>query len=464
MTPIHYLSATDLVRAYAEKKLSPVEVTRHVLDRIECVDRKLNAFCLVDSDAALRDARNSEARWMKGVPAGLVDGVPATIKDVVLTKGWPTLKGSRLSSTAGPWNEDSPATARLREHGAVLLGKTTTPEFGWKAIGDSPLTGITRNPWSLEHTSGGSSAGAAAGLAAGMGALAVGSDGGGSIRIPASFCGVAGIKPTLGRVPYFPPSAMSTLGHCGPMARTVEDVALLLTVLSGADPREAYSLPPFTGDFRDGIDAGVAGLRIALSLTLGYAQVDAEVRALVLAAARRMQSLGAHVEEADPGFASPREAFDVLWKSGAANVVSQLPQDRLDLLDPGLAVAAQDGKRFSATDYVRADFVRTDLGICLAKFHQKYDLLITPTVGKPALPVGTDISDRSVEREWIDWAPFSYPFNMTRQPAATVPCGFTTSGLPVGVQIVGPLYSEALVLRAARAVETAQSYPWPALD
>ncbi|WOK19440.1 amidase [Rhodopseudomonas sp. BAL398] len=458
MTAIHELSATALLRAYAEKSLSPVEVTQHVLERIAKVDPKLNAFCVVDPDAALRDARASETRWMAGAPAGLVDGVPTTIKDVVLTKGWPTLKGSRLSSAAGPWDEDSPATARLREHGAVLLGKTTTPEFGWKAIGDSPLTGITRNPWSLDHTSGGSSAGAAAGLAAGLGALAVGSDGGGSIRIPASFCGVAGIKPTLGRVPYYPPSAMSTLGHCGPMARSVDDVALMLTVLSGADPREAYALPP-AGDFRDGIDGGVAGLRIALSMNLGYAKVDPEIAALVQAAAQRMQALGAAVEEADPGFESPHDAFDVLWKSGAANAVSQLPQDKLDLLDPGLAWAAREGARFSATDYVRADFVRTHLGIQMAQFHQRYDLLLTPTVGIPALPVGMDLADPVTERGWIDWAPFSYPFNMTRQPAATVPCGFTAAGLPVGLQIVGPLYAEALVLRAAKAVELPLAMP-----
>jgi aspartyl-tRNA(Asn)/glutamyl-tRNA(Gln) amidotransferase subunit A len=466
MTSIHYMSATQLLDAYAKKLLSPVEVTRAALDRIEKLDSKLNAFCFLDGDAAMESARASEARWMRGTPIGLVDGVTATIKDVVLTKGWPTRKGSRLISADGPWSEDSPATARLREHGAVILGKTTTPEFGWKAIGDSPLTGITRNPWSFEHTSGGSSAGAAAALAAGMGALAVGSDGGGSIRIPASFCGVAGIKPTLGRVPYYPPSAMSILGHCGPMARTSEDVALLLTVLSGSDPRDPYSLPPITDDFRDGIRSGlgVGGLRMAFSATLGYAPVDPDVGALVIDAVHRMEALGAVIEEVDPGFESPRDMFDVLWKSGAANVIAGFPADKQELLDPGFVEAAREGMRFSAVDYVKADFVRTQLGKHMAEFHQRFDLLLTPTVGKPALPVGTNLSDPAHERDWIDWAPFTYPFNMTRQPATSVHCGVTQAGLPVGLQIVGPLYSEALVLRAATALEqTNLAMVWPEL-
>ena len=464
MTNIEYLSATEILDAFSRKSLSPVEVTQATLDRIERLDGKINAFCLVDRDAAMRGARASEQRWMRGAPIGLADGLTVTIKDVVLTKGWPTRKGSRTVSADGPWIEDSPPTARLREHGAVILGKTTTPEFGWKAVGDSPLTGITRNPWSFEHTSGGSSAGAAAALAAGMGSLAVGSDGGGSIRIPASFCGVVGIKPTLGRVPYYPPSAMSILGHCGPMARSVEDVALLLTVLSGTDPRDPYSLPPLTGDFRDGIYAGVHGLRIAFSPTLGYATVDSEVHALVTQAAHQLEELGARVEEVDPGFASPREAFDVLWKSGAANALAGMQPAQLTELDPGLAVSVEQGEQFSAVDYVKADFIRTALGKCMAEFHQRFDLLLTPTVSRPALPVGVNLADPAVERDWIDWAPFSYPFNMTRQPAATVPCGRTKLGLPVGMQIVGPLYSEALVLRAAKAFEATQSRRvWPDL-
>lgn len=464
MTSIDYMSATQLLDAYAKKSLSPVEVTRSALDRIHKLDPKLNAFCFLDGDAAMQSARASEARWMQGKPLGLVDGVTATIKDALLTKGWPTRKGSLLVPADGPWDEDSPATARLREHGAVILGKTTTPEFGWKAIGDSPLTGVTRNPWSLDRTSGGSSAGAAAALAAGMGALAVGSDGGGSIRIPASFCGVAGLKPTLGRVPYYPPSAMNSLAHCGPLARTSEDLALLLSVLSGSDPRDPFSFPYGTSDFREGIASGVKGLRMAFSADLGYASVNPDVRAVVVRAAYRMEALGAVIEQVDPGFESPRDMFDVLWKSGAANVIAGIPPDKYELMDPALLESALEGTRFSAVDYVKADFARTQLGKHMAEFHRRFDLLLTPTVGKPALPVGTNLSDPALERDWIDWAPFTYPFNMTRQPAASVPCGFTQAGLPVGLQIVGPLYSDALVLRAATALEKTNSATvWPTL-
>src|SRR5579883_3373578 len=226
---IAFLSATELVEAYRRKSLSPVEVTKAILARIDRLEPKINAFVMVAHESALAEARASEARWMKGAPMGLVDGVPTTVKDILLTKGWPTLRGSTLIKRDQPWEEDAPTVARLREHGAVLLGKTTTPEFGWKAIGDSPLTGVTRNPWNLAHTPGGSSAGAAAAVAAGIAPLAVGTDGGGSIRIPGSFSGIFGIKPTFGRVPAYPPSYFGTVAHVGPMTRTVSDAALMLT-------------------------------------------------------------------------------------------------------------------------------------------------------------------------------------------------------------------------------------------
>src|SRR5258707_6568989 len=274
-----FMSATELLDAYRRKALSPVEATKAALARLERLEPKLNAFVLVDAEGALAAARESEAGWVKGVPKGLVDGVPTTIKDIVLTKGWATLRGSRLTKRDQEWSEDSPAVARLREHGAVFLGKTTTPEYGWKALGDSPLTGITRNPWNLAHTPGGSSAGAAAALAAGIGALAVGTDGGGSIRIPAAFCGICGVKASFGRVPVYPPSAMGLLTHAGPMARSVADTALMLTVLAGADSRDPYRLPWRETDYRAGIEDGVKGLRIALSRDLGYARVDPEITA-----------------------------------------------------------------------------------------------------------------------------------------------------------------------------------------
>ncbi|HYI86866.1 MAG TPA: amidase family protein, partial [Burkholderiales bacterium] len=262
-------TASELVEGFRKKTLSPVEVTRSVLARVEQLNSKLNAFCLV-SETALEDAKASEARWTAGQPRGLLDGVPVSIKDIILTQGWPTLRGSKTIDPSGPWNDDAPATARLREHGAVLLGKTTTPEFGWKGVTDSPLTGITRNPWNTAKTPGGSSGGAAAAVAAGMGPLAVGTDGGGSIRIPCSFTGLFGIKPSFGRVPAWPLSPFGTVAHVGPMTRSVADAALMLNVLAQPDARDWHALPYDARDWRMGLDRGVADLRIAYSPDLGY--------------------------------------------------------------------------------------------------------------------------------------------------------------------------------------------------
>jgi aspartyl-tRNA(Asn)/glutamyl-tRNA(Gln) amidotransferase subunit A len=262
------LSATDLVRAYARKQLSPVEVTRAVLQRIEKLNPVLNAFCFLDFDSSVKAARHSEKRWAKGTPQGLLDGVPVSIKDLLLTRGWPTLRGSKTIDPKGPWNDDAPVVARLREHGAVLLGKTTTPEFGWKGVTDGPLTGITRNPWNPKMTPGGSSGGGAAAVASGMGPLTVGTDGGGSIRIPCAFTGLFGIKPSFGRVPAWPLSPMGTVAHVGPMTRTVTDAALMMNVLSLPDARDWHALPHDGRDYRVGLEDGVKGLRIAYSADL----------------------------------------------------------------------------------------------------------------------------------------------------------------------------------------------------
>src|SRR6185312_8862372 len=269
--------AEALVHLFATKQASPVEATNATLERVKRYNPRYNAFCLVDEDAALASARASEARWLRGEPASHIDGVTATIKDIVLTRGWPTLRGSRSTDRKQLWDEDAPAVARLREAGAVLIGKTTTPEFGWKGVCDSPLTGITRNPWNAERTPGGSSGGAAVAAALGMGCLHLGTDGGGSIRIPAGFCGLFGFKPTFGIVPVHPHSPAGTLWHQGPIARTVEDAALMLSVIARPDARDWYQSPPLNIDYRAGLNDGVKGLRIAYSRTLGYARVDPDV-------------------------------------------------------------------------------------------------------------------------------------------------------------------------------------------
>ncbi len=460
---VAYASAVSLIESYRAGALSPVEVTRALLDRLNRLESKLNAFCVVDREGAPAAARLSEERWRRGEPIGPLDGVPVTIKDLMPMRGFPTLRGSHLVDRHQDWSEDAPAVARLREAGAVILGKTTTPEFGWKALGDSPLTGITRNPWNLSRSSGGSSAGAAAAAAAGIAPLHLGSDGAGSIRTPSAFCGIFGLKPSFGRVPAYPPSPLGLLSHLGPMARSVADAALMLGVLGRSDHRDPYALPTDDRDWRSGLDGGVKGWRIAFSPNLGYARVDGEIAAAVAAAASRFEALGAVVEQVDQIFASPRDALFTLWAAGIATLLRGFPDERKGLVDPGLLATAAAGEKLSAVDWVGADLVRNALGRQMAAFHQRYDLLLTPTMPIPALPVGQDLNDPAAERHWIDWSPFSYPFNMTRQPAASIPCGLTAGGLPIGLQIVGPLYGDARVLRAARAFEATQPERRPPL-
>jgi aspartyl-tRNA(Asn)/glutamyl-tRNA(Gln) amidotransferase subunit A len=457
-TDVTRLSATELLELYRRRELSPVEATRAALARIDAQNGTINAYCLVREDETLESARQSEQRWHAGQPAGLLDGVPVSVKDLLLTTGWPTMRGSLTTDQAGPWTVDAPAVARLREHGAVLLGKTATPEFGWKGVTDSPLTGVTRNPWDPGRTAGGSSGGAAAAVAAGMGPLAVGTDGGGSIRIPASFCGIVGLKPTHGRVPVYPPSTFGTLSHVGPMARTVADAALLLDALGSPDFRDPLSLDRRTPVSAELDAARVGGLRVAYSPAFGYAQVDPEVAAAVRGAATALEQAGALVTLADPGFASPLPAFDVLWYTGAAKAVGDIPQERRHLIDPGLTEIAEEGQRYSALGYVQALRERSELGIAMGEFHQTYDLLVLPTEPIVAFAAGTEVPDGSSQPRWTSWTPFTYPFNMTHQPAATVPCGFSEAGLPIGVQVVGPRHADDLVLAACAAIEAA--LPW----
>lgn len=459
------LSAEQLLHAYSTGELSPVEAVDSVLERIEQDNPALNAFCLVRPEEARAAARASAERWRRGEPEGRLDGVPASVKDIHLTKGWPTLKGSVTSSQEGPWAEDSPVVARMREHGAVFVGKTTTPELAWKGVTDNPLTGVTRNPWDLSTTPGGSSGGSAAAVAAGMGPLSTGTDGGGSIRIPASFSGICGIKPTWGLVPHYPASPFGSLAHTGPMARTVGDMALMLDVISGFDARDWMAMPtpgPGLADAGRGADPEklVRGLRIAYSPTLGGEDVDPEVARSVAEAVRVFESLGAKVEEADPGLPSSVDEFHVLWYAGAAKATEKLTERDRDLQDPGLREIIEEGLTYSAQDYLTAMALRMAMGARMGRFHETYDLLLTPTMPFVAFEAGLESPPELAGRRWTSWAGFSYPFNMTQQPAASIPCGFSESGLPIGLQVVGPRHSDERVLRACRAFELAS--PWAA--
>ena len=451
MRPTAFLSVTDLLAAYRAGTASPVDAVREAYQRIERIEPKINAFCvLADRDELLARARDAEARWRAGKPAGVLDGVPLTVKDAILAKGWPTRRGSRTIAADQPWNEDAPAVARLREQGALILGKTTTPEFGWKGVTDSPLSGVTRNPWNPALTPGGSSGGSAAALAAGIGHAAIGTDAGGSVRIPGAFCGLVALKASAGRIPNYPPSAVGTLGHVGPMTRSVSDAALMLNVMAAPDGRDWLCLPTADRDYRIGLDGGVGGLRIAYSPTLGYGKVEPEVAALVGRAVAVLQSLGAHVEEVARPFEDPTDTFRVHFFAGIAHSVRNLDAAKLALLDAGLSRVLEQGRKVTLTDYMSAIDRRAALGRETRAFHEKYDLLVTPTLAVAPFEAGR-IAPPGCGEDWIAWTPFTYPFNLTGQPAATVPCGFVADDRPVGLQIVGAMYQDHVVLRAAQA-------------
>lgn len=455
-TAIGEFTAVELLELYQRRQLSPVEVIDDVLARIDLHNPAVNAYCHVDGEGARVAARASEQRWQRGEPCGRLDGVPASIKDLTLTRGMPTRKGSRTTSGAGPWEADAPFTAFMREAGAVLVGKTTTPEFGWKGVTDNPLYGITRNPWDTRLTAGGSSGGAAAAAALNLGVLHQGSDAGGSIRIPCAFTGTFGIKPTFGYVPQWPASAMTVLSHLGPMTRTVDDSVLMLDCVARPDARDGLAGAPRQAPWL-GQDQDLSGLRIAYSANFGYVQVDPQVQALVAQAVQRLARLGAQVEEVDPGFGDPLETFNTLWFAGAARLAGAFSDEQRALLDPGLRWIAEQGARISLGEYTQALEARADLIAKMNAFHQRHDVLVSPMLPLVAFEAGHNVPPGSRMTQWMEWTPFSYPFNLTQQPAASVPCGFTREGLPVGLQVVAGRFADEQVLRVCKVYE--QHYP-----
>ncbi len=464
MTDLADLTAAELLALYRSGQASPLEATNSVLARVAKVNPVLNAFAYLAEDDALASAAASTERWHRGEPCGPLDGVPATVKDLVLAKGWPTRRGSRTVDPNQAWDVDAPATARLREAGAVLLGKTTTPEFGCKGETNSPLTGITRNPWNPAKTPGGSSGGTAAAVASGMGPIGIGTDGAGSVRIPAAFCGNFGLKPSFGRVPAYPLSPYGTVAHLGPHTMSVADAALMMNVLKKPDARDWTSLPPDNTDYTIGLNDGVRGLRVAWSPTLGYAKnVHPEVASACAQAVSVFEELGARVDAADPGFADPLEITTGLWFAGSLTVWDGLTAEQQAVADPDFIAEVELGRGLSVLDIMRLNMRRIALGTHMRQFMQRYDLLITPSVAVPAfdaLPAG---HQRLTPENMLGWTPFSYPFNLTQQPACTVPCGLTSDRLPIGLQIVGPMFGDALVLRAARAFEAVRGIARPGM-
>ncbi|HEY4984986.1 MAG TPA: amidase [Bradyrhizobium sp.] len=455
----HEMTASELSAMFASRDLSPVEVAESSFGRIEALDAQINSFCHIDTGTSLAMAEASEARWLAGEPLSPLDGVPVAVKDLLVTKGWPTRRGSLTVDPNAYIDTDAPTVARLREAGAVLIGKTTTPEFGWKGSNDSPLTGITRNPWNKDKTPGGSSGGTAAAIAARFCPIGLGTDGGGSIRIPASFTNGYGLKPSFGRVPAYPLSPFGTLAHVGPMSRTVLDSAMLLNVIARPDARDWYSLPYEPTDYAAEIEMPLKGKRIAFSPRMGFAKrVLPEIETLVAAAAKRFESLGAHVELIDPPGGDPGSTFRTLWWSGAGILLGDYPDDMKKLLDPGLRRMSEEGVAITKKQYLEASLARGAYGSAMRQFMEKFDFLVTPTLATTAFDVGKLSPLDDDGNAWMAWTPFSVPFNLTQQPAASVPCGFSRDGLPVGLQIVGRMYDDAGVLAASYAYELADPH------
>ena len=457
------LSAEAMLAGFATGSLSPVTVLQAVTERIARRNPALNAFVVLNP-RAIEAAAESAMRWRAGRPIGPLDGVPVTVKDLVDVAGFPTRRGSRLTDPA-PVPDDAPMVLGLKAAGAVILGKTTTTEFGWKSPGDCPLTGITRNPWNPARTPGGSSAGAGAAGAAGFGPLHIGTDAGGSIRIPAAWCGLVGLKPTYGRIPQWPAGAFAALACAGPMTRTVRDAALMLGAMARFDARDPFCLQDDPRDWRQGIEDGVAGLRVGVIARPGFdAKVDADGVAAVERAATLLAEAGAEVHDADTsGLPDTRLAFSRLWSAALARLVRSFPAERRAALDPGLLLVAQGAAGLGPDDILEADALRALTGHAMGMLALRHDLLLCPTVpaGPPA--AGVQAAD-PIAALWSDWAPWTFAFNLSRQPAISVPLGLRADGTPGSVQLAAAQHRDDLVLRAARALERAAPFPVLAED
>jgi Asp-tRNA(Asn)/Glu-tRNA(Gln) amidotransferase A subunit family amidase len=455
------LSAEVLVSHIRSRALSCLEVTSAFLERIHSINPRLNAFCTVTQDFALDTARRADQDVSSGAALGALHGVPIAFKDLTPTKGIRTTRGSRLFENAVP-EEDAILVKRLKNAGAVLIGKTNTPEFGHKGETSNLVFGATRNPWNLDRTPGGSSGGSAAAVAARLVPFAEGSDGAGSIRIPASMCGVVGFKPTYGRVPDIagPFSSHTPFFHNGPLANNVRDAALLYQAMAGAEWSAPFSIPS-EDDVMKTIELGVAGLRIGYSKDLGYFPVADDVIAGCTKAAHAFVTLGCEVEEFALGLANDIEDhFFVLWCSKLAAVYSDLDRQDLLKLEPVVQDLIERGTKISAVTFGKANLAREAIWKQLCSAFERYDLILCPTTATSAFPIETGppthINCRPLNG-LLGWF-LTYPFNMTGNPAVSIPCGVDADGLPLGMQLIGRRFDDGLVLRAARAFETAQ--PW----
>ena len=461
MTPeeIGFTPATILAEKIRRKQISPTEVMRATLDRITALEPKVNAFAHLAAAQAMDAARAAERALLGGQRIGRLHGVPVTIKDLSLTKDMPTQFGSHTMAGNQP-TEDTALVTRLKDEGGIVVGKTTTSEFGWKGVSESPLTGITHNPWKHGYNAGASSAGAGAAAAAGFGPLHQGSDGAGSIRMPSHFCGIFGLKPSYGRVPNYPAGTLDYTAHSGPMTRTVADSALMLEVMAGPHWMDHASLEAGPAPYLARLGEGIKGKRVAFSPDLGHARVDPEVAAMVRAAANRFAELGAIVEEVKtPWAAEGPELIRYFWAAHIARLAAKLPEWEAKM-DPGLVACIKDGAAVSISDYVVTRDRKMAYVSGIHKWFEGWDFLLTPSASVAAFPAEKLMPDHWPQHvwDWVSWAEFSYPFNLSWNPAASVPCGFTAEGLPVGLQIVGKRFDDLGVLQASAAFEAIA--PW----
>jgi aspartyl-tRNA(Asn)/glutamyl-tRNA(Gln) amidotransferase subunit A len=465
MKDLTRLTAAELSRLYRRGKLSPVETMKAVLSRTDRINPEVNAFTRIDGKESMAAARASEKRWKKGKPLSPIDGVPVSVKELVRVKGWPATMGSKLTDKA-PADADAPAVARLREAGAIVFAQSTSSEYGHKGVTDSPLNGITRNPWDLGRTPGGSSGGAGAAVAAGLGPLAIGTDGGGSVRIPSSFCGLVGLKATFGRVPAWPQGLNGDLANTGPMCRTALDCALMMNFIARPDPRDPYQLPEDDTDYARKLDAKLKKKpRVGFLLRMGDHPLDIEVAALVTKAARRFERLGCRVEEVEAPFpyAEAMQSFLTHWLTNAQRLLELYPEQRHGEFDPNLLASAKAGQRYTLQDVINAQATRRELAVAWSLFFEKYDLLLTPTLAVQPFEVGKSMPDGPDGKPNRQWSPYTATFNLTRHPAASVPCGLSSDGLPVGLHIVAGHYKDASVLAAAARYADAHPIEIPAL-
>jgi len=450
------LTARDLIRRFASGELSPVDVAMAALGRAVQINSLFNAFTVIDREGALVAARASQDRWRRGEPLSAIDGVPTTIKDIVQCNGLDVRYGSRVTPDISD-RPDAPSVRNLREAGAVIIGLTVTPEFGWKAVTDNRKDGITRNPWNPARTPGGSSGGAAVAAATGAGVLHLGTDGGGSIRIPASFTGIVGHKPSFGRVAAFPASSFGTVAHIGPMARTVEDAVAMLNVMGGRDLRD-WTQPPTGFTEATAKPINWSGKKIAYWKTPCVGGVERAVGDAVETVLDDLSLAGADVTQVRlPDQDALLEIFYRHWYVGAANRLSAVDPADHAVIDPGFLKAAELGMRYSAVERMQAEIQRAQFGARMDALLEEYDYLISPSVPICPFDAGQDVPHRTGLESWVEWSSFSFPINLSQQPACSLPCGSSPDGLPIGMQIVGARGDDGAVLSAGLTYE--QMYP-----